>query len=156
MIIRPLALTDLDGLIQMTIETFRPFYEDYVHPLYGDIVFEHQHPDWEQDYRDEMPALHEPTAGRHIAVAQVGHVVAGYVSWRTDHKPDHGERQLHVGPAHRGFARCGSATAPASADTGWGVTDVQGHGAEARSLGDLSLGKEPVGDSTLVEDLKGA
>lgn len=62
--------------------------------MYGDVVFEHQHPDWEQDYRDEMPALHEPTAGRHIAVAQVGHVVAGYVSWRTDHKPDHGEIYL--------------------------------------------------------------
>jgi len=33
------------------------------------------------------------------------------------------------------------------------VTDVQHRAAEARNLGGLSLGKEPVGDTTLVEDL---
>jgi len=94
MIIRSFEPTDLDDLIEMTIETFRPFFEDYVRPLYGDVLFEHQHPDWKQDYRDELPTLHDPAVGRHIAVAQVDDTVAGYVSWRTDHKPDHGEIYL--------------------------------------------------------------
>jgi hypothetical protein len=59
-------------LIDLTIETFRPFYEDCVHPLLGDEVFRHQHGHWEQDYRVEVLARHDPAAGRHLAVAQIG------------------------------------------------------------------------------------
>ncbi len=53
--IRPFTDSDLPTLIDLTIAAFRPFYEDYVHPLLGDEVFSHQHGQWEQDYRDEVP-----------------------------------------------------------------------------------------------------
>ena len=49
--------SDLQTLIELTIETFRPFYENYMHPLLGDEVFNHQHGQWEQDYRDDVPTL---------------------------------------------------------------------------------------------------
>jgi ribosomal protein S18 acetylase RimI-like enzyme len=100
--IRPFVESDLQQLIDMTIETFRPFYEGYVHPLLGDEVFRHQHGRWQQDYRDEVPTLHDPAAGRRVAVAQIGGAVAGYVSWKTGEKPNHGQIWLlAVSPPHR-------------------------------------------------------
>jgi hypothetical protein len=36
---------------------------------------------------------------------------------------------------------------------GWKVADVQGDPGEARDLGHLPLGEEPIGDPTLIEDL---
>ena len=100
--IRPFTDSDLTTLIDLTIETFRPFYEDYVHPLLGDAVFRHQHGQWEQDYREELPTLHDPAAGRRIAVAEVNGLIAGYVSWKTGLKPDHGEICiLAVSPTYR-------------------------------------------------------
>jgi ribosomal protein S18 acetylase RimI-like enzyme len=89
-------------LIELTIETFRPFYEGYVHLLLGEEVFQHQHGRWEQDYRDEIPALHDPAAGRHVAVAQTGESIAGYVSWKPGEKPNSGQIYLlAVSPPHR-------------------------------------------------------
>jgi ribosomal protein S18 acetylase RimI-like enzyme len=100
--IRPFVDSDLQRLIDLTIETFRPFYEGYVHPLLGDEVFEHQHGQWEQDYRDEVPSLHDPAAGRHLAVAQVGQTVVGYISWRPGERPHSGQIQLlAVSSSHR-------------------------------------------------------
>lgn len=83
--------SDLPALIELTIETFRPFYEGYVHELLGDEVFEHQHGDWEQDYRDEVPTLHDPVAGRHVIVSVADGNIVGYLSWRVGPKPRHGE-----------------------------------------------------------------
>jgi ribosomal protein S18 acetylase RimI-like enzyme len=53
MYIRPFNESDLEQLVNLTIETFRPFYEEYVRPLLGEELFEHQHGQWRQDYRDE-------------------------------------------------------------------------------------------------------
>lgn len=101
--IRPFVSSDLDPLIALTIETFRPFYEGYVRPLLGEQLFEHQHGQWQQDYRDEVPTLHEPAAGRRVAVAQTGDELAGYVAWKTGEKPHHGEISLlAVSAEHRG------------------------------------------------------
>lgn len=100
--IRPFADSDLPTLIDMTIETFRPFLEGYIQPLLGDDVFRHQHGQWEQDYRDDVPTLHDPEAGRHVAVAQIGEAIAGYVSWKIGEKPNHGEIYLlAVSSPHR-------------------------------------------------------
>jgi ribosomal protein S18 acetylase RimI-like enzyme len=102
MYIRPFAAPDLPRLIDLTIETFRPFSEDYVHTLLGDEVFEHQHGRWKQDYRDEVPTLHDPAVGRHVAVAQVGKHIAGYVAWRPDERPRSGQIYiLSVSSSHR-------------------------------------------------------
>jgi ribosomal protein S18 acetylase RimI-like enzyme len=102
MIVRPFADSDLQELIDLTIETFRPFFEDYVHPLLGHVVFRHQHGRWEQDYRDEVPAMHDPTAGRHVAVAQIDSAIAGYVAWKPGERPRSGQiDMLAVSSAHR-------------------------------------------------------
>jgi ribosomal protein S18 acetylase RimI-like enzyme len=100
--IRPFTEPDLPGLVDLTIDTFRPFYEDYVHPLLGDEVFAHQHGRWEQDYRDEVPSLHDPAAGRHVAVAEIESAVVGYVAWRPDERPRSGQVSLlAVSSSHR-------------------------------------------------------
>lgn len=100
--IRPFVDSDLQRLIDLTIETFRPFYEGYVHPLLGDEVFRHQHGQWEQDYRNEVPTLHDAAAGRHVAVAGIGEVIVGYISWRPGERPHSGQIYLlAVSSSHR-------------------------------------------------------
>ncbi len=101
--IRPFTPDDLDTLVELTIETFRPFYEGYVLDLMGPDLFALHHGSWEQDYRDDVPTLHDPAAGRTVAVAAVDGAVAGYVAWKIEqHRPDHGEIYiLAVAPAHR-------------------------------------------------------
>ena len=94
MTIRTMTQSDLPALVDLTIETFRPFYEGYVHDLMGDEIFEHQHGDWEQDYRDEVPTLHDPSAGRHVRVCEADGTVVGYVAWKVGPKPHHGEIYL--------------------------------------------------------------
>lgn len=92
--IRPFRVSDLSTLVDLTVEVFRPFYQDYVHALLGDEIFAHQHGEWEQEYRDDIPTLHEPTAGRFVAVGEIDGVVPGYVSWRLGGKPHHGQIYL--------------------------------------------------------------
>lgn len=100
--IRPCRDADIRGLIELTIETFRPFYEEYVRPLLGDELFRHQHGRWEQDYADEVPALLDPSTGRHVAVAEVDRAIVGYVAWRPGERPRSGEIQmLAVSSAYR-------------------------------------------------------
>lgn len=100
--VRPFADSDLPRLIELTIETFRPFFEGHVRPLLGDEVFRHQHGQWEQDYRDELPTLHNPAAGRHVAVAEVGGAIAGFVAWAPDVRPRSGQIYLlAVSSSHR-------------------------------------------------------
>ncbi len=41
MFIRPFADSDLSTLIELTIETFRPFYDVYVRALLGEEIFRH-------------------------------------------------------------------------------------------------------------------
>jgi ribosomal protein S18 acetylase RimI-like enzyme len=89
--IRTMTDADLPEILALTIETFRPFYEGYVHDLLGDELFELHHGRWEQDYRDEVPTLHEPGSGRQVAVCVVDDQIVGYVSWKLGPQPDHGE-----------------------------------------------------------------
>lgn len=92
--IRTFAPSDLPRLVDLTIETFRPFYEGFVRRTLGDELFELHHGDWEQDYRSELPTLHDPAAGRHVAVAQLGDVIAGYAAWKVGEAPGHGQIYL--------------------------------------------------------------
>jgi len=101
--IRPFADADLPRLVELTIETFGPFYEGYVRPLLGDEVFRHQHGQWEQDYHAQVPTLHDPDTGRHVAVAESAGSVVGYVGWKAGERPRAGEiTMLAVAPSHRG------------------------------------------------------
>ena len=100
--IRPLEVDDYPATLDLLVATFAPLFEDYVRPLLGAQVFDHQHGHWEQDYRDVLPTLHVPESGRHAAVAHPADgAIAGLVSWRFDDRPHHGEISLlAVSPLH--------------------------------------------------------
>ncbi len=102
MLIRPATTGDLEALVELTIETFRPFFIDYVLPLYGAELFELHHGQWQRDYETEVPTLHDPEAGRRIAVAEVDDLLAGYVAWKIGQQANHGEiAMLAVAPGQR-------------------------------------------------------
>jgi hypothetical protein len=52
--IRSFVQHDLARLTELTIETFRPFYEDSFRPLMGEVVFANQHGNWRDDYRKQV------------------------------------------------------------------------------------------------------
>lgn len=85
-LIRPLEIDDHPAVIDL-----------------GEQVFRHQHGRWIDDYRDELPILHAPEAGRHAAVAALEDgTIAGFVSWRLDAERRHGEIYLlAVSPRRR-------------------------------------------------------
>lgn len=108
--IRPCQSRDLDALTELTIATFGPFYEDHFRPLVGETIFHHQHGRWADDYRAEVPALHDPAAGKHVAVAEGSDgTIVGYVGWTIDPARRHGDvvmlavadgrRRDHIGTA---------------------------------------------------------
>lgn len=115
--IRPYQARDLDALIELTIATFGPYYEDHFRPLVGETIFHHQHGQWADDYRAEVPALHDPAADKHVAVAETSDgTIVGYVAWTVDPVRRHGDvnivavaadyRREHLGTAlcERAFA----------------------------------------------------
>lgn len=101
--IRPYHSRDLNAVIELTIATFGPFYEDHFRPLVGETIFRHQHGQWAEDYRAQVPALHDPAVGKHVAVAETSDgTVAGYVAWTVDAVRRHGDVViLAVAAAHR-------------------------------------------------------
>ncbi|NIK58005.1 GNAT family N-acetyltransferase [Kribbella shirazensis] len=82
--IRSYVDADLDRLIDLTIDTFGPFYEESFRPLVGELIFTRQHGDWRGDYRRQVPGLHDPAAHKYVAVAEHDDVLAGYVAWHLD------------------------------------------------------------------------
>lgn len=107
--IRSYADADLTALIDLTIDTFGPFYEDSFRPLVGELIFARQHGDWRGDYRRQVPALHDPAAHKYVAVAEDNGVLAGYVAWHVDTTRQRGTVELlAVADGHR---RSNTATA---------------------------------------------
>jgi ribosomal protein S18 acetylase RimI-like enzyme len=101
---------DLSALLELTIATFGPYYENHFRPLVGEAIFHHQHGRWADDYRAQVPALYDPAAGKHVAVAETDSgAIVGYVAWRVDPAKGHGEvvilavaepqRREHIGTA---------------------------------------------------------
>ncbi|MGW6197796.1 N-acetyltransferase family protein [Kribbella sp. NPDC055110] len=82
--IRPYVDADLARLIDLTIDTFGPFYEESFRPLVGDLIFTRQHGDWRGDYRKQVAGLHDPAEHKYIAVAVADGVPAGYAAWHLD------------------------------------------------------------------------
>jgi ribosomal protein S18 acetylase RimI-like enzyme len=110
--IRTFRPSDLEALTALTIGTFRPFYEQSFPAMVdhdADLIT-HQHGQWEQDYRVEVPRLHDPATGRHVLVGETDDgVIAGYVAWRPDSRPEHVEITLLAVDAHH--RQAGLATA---------------------------------------------
>jgi ribosomal protein S18 acetylase RimI-like enzyme len=102
MLIRSYVHSDLSRLIELTIETFGPFYEDSFRPLVGELIFSIQHGNWRDDYRKQVAGLHDPDSCKYVAVAEEGDVLAGYVSWAVDPARRHGGITiLAVAAGHR-------------------------------------------------------
>lgn len=102
MLIRAYRQNDLAPLTELTIATFRPFYEDTFRPLVGEFVFANQHGAWRDDYREELAGLHAPDRHAYVAVAEAGDAVAGYVAWTADPARRNGTiTHLAVAPDHR-------------------------------------------------------
>jgi ribosomal protein S18 acetylase RimI-like enzyme len=100
--IRSFVQHDLARLVDLTIETFGPFYEDHFRPLVGDVIFANQHGAWRDDYREQVAGLHDPAAHKHVSVAEAGHAIAGYVAWSVDTARGNGViSQLAVAAGHR-------------------------------------------------------
>jgi hypothetical protein len=100
--IRPYHPRDLNALIGLTIETFGPFYENHFRPLAGEAIFQHQHGRWADDYRAQVPVLHDPAAGKHVAVAETSDdAIAGYVAWQVDPARRHGDVVILAGACCR-------------------------------------------------------
>lgn len=100
--IRPFTPHDLARLTDLTIETFRPFYEDTFRPLVGEVVFANQHGNWRDDYRRQVPELHDPARHKYIAVAELADAIAGYVAFSVDPARRNGSvTHLAVSAHHR-------------------------------------------------------
>jgi ribosomal protein S18 acetylase RimI-like enzyme len=101
--IRPYHPCDLTALTELTIATFGPFYENHFRPLVGEAIFHHQHGRWADDYRAQVPALHDPAANKQVAVAETSDgAIIGYVAWTVDPARRHGDVVLlAVAAAHR-------------------------------------------------------
>lgn len=82
--IRPYVDADLARLIDLTIDTFGPFFEDSFRPLVGETIFTHQHGDWRGDYHREVAALHDPAQHKYVAVAEDNGELLGYVAWNVE------------------------------------------------------------------------
>jgi ribosomal protein S18 acetylase RimI-like enzyme len=92
MTIRPYQPSDLPALVDLTIEVFGPFYEQSFRSMVPPDVFTHQHGSWADDYRASVPRLHDPDAGKHVAVAEdAGGALAAYVAWVIDADRRHGD-----------------------------------------------------------------
>ncbi len=79
--IRDFHASDLPGLVDLTIETFRPLFEQHLPHELAPQVFAHDHGDWEGDYRKEVPTLHDPSNDRFITLAEEEGQFLGYVGW---------------------------------------------------------------------------
>lgn len=111
MLIRAFTHSDTARLTQLTIETFQVFYEGSFRPLVGDAVFDVQHGNWRDDYRRQVPGLHDPEQNKHVAVAEVDGVVVGYVGWQAEPLRGYGRVEMLVVAAdhrrdHVGTALC--------------------------------------------------
>ena len=111
--IRNFAPADLPALIDLTIAAFRPLFEADLPALLDPRVFAHDHGKWEDGYRREVPALHDPDTNRFITVAEGNGRLLGYVGWQVN--PD-GSGRLQMVAVHPdvrrqgvGFAVCRAA-----------------------------------------------
>ncbi|MER7248882.1 GNAT family N-acetyltransferase [Kribbella sp. NPDC000426] len=82
--IRSYVDADLARLIDLTIDTFGPFFEESFRPLVGETIFTRQHGDWRGDYHQEVAGLHDPAQHKHVALAEDDGVLLGYVAWHVE------------------------------------------------------------------------
>lgn len=100
--LRPYESGDLARLIELTIATFGPFYEQSFRSIVGDFVFMHQHGTWRADYHQEVGDLHDPDRNKYVVVVEDAAEIVGYAAWDIEPERRHGGIEiLAVGPCHR-------------------------------------------------------
>jgi ribosomal protein S18 acetylase RimI-like enzyme len=101
-LIRAFTQHDLAPLTELTVDTFRPFYEESFRPLMGEAIFAVQHGNWRDDYRKQVAKLHAPERHTYVAIAEAEGAIAGYVAWSVDPARKKGEITiLAVSAQHR-------------------------------------------------------
>jgi ribosomal protein S18 acetylase RimI-like enzyme len=105
--IRDFRPADLPVLIDLTIAAFAPLFEADLPGLLDPAVFAHDHGTWMDDYRREVPTLHDPDADRFVVLAEDpaddGRLL-GYVGWQVN-ADGSGRLQMvavHPDARHRG------------------------------------------------------
>jgi ribosomal protein S18 acetylase RimI-like enzyme len=127
--VRPFQPADQDRLLELTIATFGPFYEESFRGIVGDTVMANQHGEWREDYRNQWQGLHDPDNGKFVAVAEDNDEIVGFIAWTMRQPKRSGEiEMLAVGLAHRRHR-------VASALCAYVFDDLRRHGVEVVSLG---------------------
>jgi ribosomal protein S18 acetylase RimI-like enzyme len=127
--IRPLDPADLPAVLDLTVATFGPFYEDSYRPAVGDTVFHNRHHGWRDDYRKHLAGVHDPTHGRHAAVATSGGLILGYVAWVLQAEARHGEIDILAVASSSRRQQCGRRLAEHAIDA------MRADGVEVVSIG---------------------
>ncbi|MGC4897137.1 GNAT family N-acetyltransferase [Micromonospora sp. DT31] len=81
----------MESLLELTIATFGPFYEDSFRSIVGDAILANQHGTWREDYREMWVALHDPQNNKHVVVAEDGDTLLGFAAWRLNPEKRSGE-----------------------------------------------------------------
>jgi ribosomal protein S18 acetylase RimI-like enzyme len=79
--IRAAVPDDIPTLVDLTIEAFRPLFEEHWPVLMDSVVFAHDHGRWEQDYREQVPGFLAPERHRFVTLAEDGTGILGYTGW---------------------------------------------------------------------------
>jgi ribosomal protein S18 acetylase RimI-like enzyme len=127
--IRPFRSDDLTRLLDLTIATFGPFYEDSYRPTVGETVFANRHGSWRQDYSRHLAGIHDPDAGRHAAVAVADERTVGFVAWVSQPDTRHGE--IDILAVEAGSRRLGAGHALAE----HAIAAMKDDGAEMVTIG---------------------
>ncbi|MEV0810408.1 GNAT family N-acetyltransferase [Micromonospora sp. NPDC050200] len=81
----------MEPLLELTIVTFGPFYEDSFRSIVGDAIMANQHGTWREDYREMWLGLHDPQNNKHVVVAEDGDTLIGFAAWQTNPDKRSGE-----------------------------------------------------------------
>jgi ribosomal protein S18 acetylase RimI-like enzyme len=101
---------DRPELVDLTIEVFGVFYEESFRAMVSPTVFEHQHGSWADDYRRDVPALHDPARHKHVAVAvDDTSEIVGFVAWNVNLEQRHGDIDMLA--VRESVRRCGTGRA---------------------------------------------
>jgi ribosomal protein S18 acetylase RimI-like enzyme len=103
--------TDLSALTDLTIAAFAPLFESDLPRLLDPLVYAHDHSDWKDRYRRQVPALLDPGADRFITLAEEAEDSGrplGYVGWQVDAD---GSGRLQLVAVHPGARRRGVGSA---------------------------------------------
>ncbi|WP_430500761.1 GNAT family N-acetyltransferase [Micromonospora trifolii] len=99
----------MEPVLELTIATFGPFYEDSFRSIVGDTIMDNQHGTWREDYREMWVGLHDPQNNKHVVVAEDADALLGFAAWQMNPEKRSGEidiigvaanqRRHHVGTA---------------------------------------------------------